>query len=387
MYSPSHRAIVEAISTSGPLTRTELSALTGFSKASVTNLSRDLIEIGLLLEADTVYGQGRPSVQLALDRRGGYLIGLTLAHRPGTVLVVTDLHGNVQVERDFPWSRDPEEVGDKIAELIPELCAEIGIARSRIVGIGIAVPGFIDQHQQMVLQSSFMGWQDIPVAAAITARTGIPTYVENDANAVTVGEKLFGRAKESRNFTLVTLGIGIGCAHFIDGKLHRGHSGGAGEIAHSTMDLTGTPCRCGKRGCLTTISSVRAIRNAAADAGLECTTLDEVEALAERGNAKAIGIIHTAGSALGMAISHVIQMNNPELVLVVLLDGGLDGLMHRVTKQTIDACVMPRFARHTEIQFEKVATDFWARGAAAVAAERFLLNPLPNSVSEPKVTT
>jgi predicted NBD/HSP70 family sugar kinase len=387
MYSPSHRAIVEAISTSGPLTRTELSALTGFSKASVTNLSRDLLEIGLLSEADTVYGQGRPSVQLTLDRRGGYLIGLTLAHRPGTVLVLTDLHGNVQVQRDFPWSRDPEEVGDRIAELIPQLCAEAGIAPSRIVGIGIAVPGFVDQHQQMVLQSSFMGWQDIPAAAAIEARTGIATYVENDANAVTVGEKLFGRAKESRNFTLVTLGIGIGSANFIDGRLHRGHTGGAGEIAHATMDLMGTPCRCGKRGCLTTISSARAIVNAATEAGMECANISEVEARAERGNEKAISIIHKAGSTLGLAISHVVQMNNPELVLVVLLDGELDGLMHRVTKQTLDACIMPRFARHTEVQFEKVSTDFWARGAAAVAAERFLLNPIQPAHNDQRVLT
>ena len=376
MYSPSHRAIVEAISVSGPLTRTELAALTGFSKASVTNLSRDLIEIGLLSEADTVYGQGRPSVQLMLDRRGGYLIGMTLAQRSSPVLVLTDLRGKVLVERPFEWSRDPEEIGNTVLALIPDLCAEAGIERSRIVGIGLAVPGFVDQHQQMVLQSSFMGWQDLPVAAAIEARTGIATYVENDANAVAVGERLFGDARERRNFALVSLGVGIGCAHFVEGRLHRGHSGGAGEIAHATIDPMGMPCRCGKRGCLTTVASVRAILNAAAEAGIECTSLDQVEALAERGDERAIGIIHKAGSALGLSISHVIQMNNPELVLVVLLDGAIDGLMHRVTKQTIDACVMPRFARHTEIRFEKVETGFWARGAAAVAAERFLLNPI-----------
>lgn len=387
MYSPSHRAIVEAISTSGPLTRTELSALTGFSKASVTNLSRDLIEIGLVSEGDAIYGQGRPSVQLALDRRGGYLIGLTLAQRAGAVLVLTDLHGNVQAQRDFPWSRDPEEIGDGIAALIPELCAEARIEPSRIAGIGVAVPGFVDQHQQMVLQSSFMGWQDIPAAAAIEARTGIATYVENDANSVTVGEKLFGRAKESRNFTLVSLGIGIGSAHFIDGRLHRGHSGGAGELAHATMDLMGIPCRCGKRGCLTTISSARAIVNAAAEQGIEVADLSQLEVLAERGNEAAIAIIHKAGSTLGLAISHVVQMNNPELVLVVLLDGALEGLMHRVTKQTLDACIMPRFARHTEIQFEQVSPDFWARGAAAVAAERFLLNPIQPVPPDQRATT
>lgn len=376
MLSVSHRVIVEEISTSGPLTRTELSTRTGFSKASVSTLSRDLIDFGLISEADTVHGQGRPSVQLRLDPGGGYLLGLTLAHRPRSVLVLTDLHGNVRAERDIAWSQDPSEIGDHIAAAIPDLCASASIAPQGIVGIGLAIPGFVDGQQQMVLQSSFMGWQDVAVAATIEARTGLATYVENDANAVAVGEKLFGRARESRDFTLVSVGTGIGCAHFVDGRLHRGHSGGAGEIAHATVDPAGPPCRCGKRGCLTTISSVRAIVGAAEEAGLGCATLDEVEALAERGDDKAIGIIHRAGSALGLAISHVIQMNNPALVLVVLLDGELEGLMHRVMRQAIAASVMPRLLRHTAVHFEKVETNFWARGAAAVAAERFLLNPI-----------
>jgi len=382
MFSPSHRAIIEAISTSGPLTRTELAGMTGFSKALVTNLSRDLIGLGLLLEADTVYGQGRPSVQLALDKSGGYLLGLTLAQSPNTVLVLTDLHGNVLASSPFTWSRDPEEIGEHIAALLPGMAETAGISPSRVVGIGVATPGFVDQHQQMVLQSSFMGWQDIPAAAAIEARTGIPTFVENDANAVAVGEKLFGRARESRNFTLVSLGIGIGCAHFIDGRLHRGHSGGAGEIAHATIEIDGTPCRCGKRGCLTTISSVRAMLNAAHESGIDCDSIDELEAMADGYDSKAVSILHKAGSALGLAISHVIQMNNPELVLIVLQHGALDGLLHRVIKQTIDACVMPRLGRHTQVEFEKVSLDFWARGAAAVAAERFLLNPI--SVNDQK---
>jgi predicted NBD/HSP70 family sugar kinase len=341
----------------------------------VTGLARDLIGIGLLLEGDTVYGQGRPSVQLALDPRGGYLLGVTLVSA-NILMVLTDLRGSVVATTSFLWTRNPEEIGDGIRASLPKVTADAGIDPKQIAGIGIAVPGFIDHQQQMVLQSSYMGWQDTPAAAAIAARTGIPTYVENDANAIAVGEKLFGRARESRNFTLVSLGTGIGCAHFIDGRLHRGHSGGAGEIAHSTSDPNGLPCRCGKRGCLTTIASARAVVLAANEIGLECDTLDAVERLADGGDERALAIIHRAGGALGLAISHVIQMNNPELVLIVLQHGALDGITHRVVKQTLDACIMPRFAGHTEIQFEKVSADFWARGAAAVAAERYLLNPV-----------
>jgi len=375
LFTPSHRAIVQAISTSGPLTRTALASLLGLSKASVTNFARDLIELGLLLEADTIYGQGRPSVQLELARQGGYLVGISIFQRP-VPMVLTDLRGAVVGSTTFPWSRDPEEIGDLIKTNLPLLEQQAGIASGRVMGIGIAVPGFVEQHQQMVLQSSFMGWQDIPVAAAISARTGIATYVENDANAVAVGEKLFGRAREHRNFTVVSLGTGIGCAHFIDGRLHRGHSGGAGEIAHATYDPLGEPCRCGKRGCLTTISSGRAMLIAAEEARLGVESVQDLETLADAGDPKAVEILHRAGTMLGLAISHIVQMNNPQLVLVLLQNAALDGVLHRVIKQSIDAGIMPRLARHTDIEFEQVSAEFWARGAAAVAAERFLDNPI-----------
>lgn len=314
-------------------------------------------------------------MQLNFHPRGGYLLGVSIFQKPMPV-VLTDLHGAVVASTKLHWSRDPEEIGDNILAALPSMVEKAGIDIKRVVGIGIAVPGFVDQHQQMALQSNFMGWQDVPVAAAIESRTGIATYVENDANAIAVGEKLFGRARESRNFTLVSLGTGIGCAHFIDGRLHRGHAGGAGEIAHATMDPFGTPCRCGKRGCLTTIASGRAIGIAAIEARLDAETLEEVEVLAERGEPRAIEIIHKAGSTLGLAISHVVQVNNPELVLVVLENTALEGMMHSVIKQTLDASIMPRLARHTQIIFDKVSAEFWARGAAAVAAERFLFNPV-----------
>lgn len=369
-----HRDVLRALSAAQALSRSELASKTGYSRAAITSIARDLITSGLLFESDMVYGQGRPSVRLAINADGGYLIGLSLVEDPAPI-VLTDLRGNLRARAAFPRSEDPDTLGQRIRDALPALRDDAGIAPGAVVGIGMAVPGYVDQTQRVCLQSNFMGWQDTPVAERIEAATGIPTYVENDANAVAVCEKLFGQARESADFALFTLGEGIGGALFIGGHLHRGHSGGAGEISHATMDMDGLPCRCGKRGCLTTIASGRAMLNAARRLGLECQQAGDIERLAEQGDEQAIAILHRAGTALGLAISQSVQMTNPERVVIVLQFGAVDGLMHRVVKQTIDATIMPRLATHTRITFETVSADFWARGAAAVAAERFLLCP------------
>ncbi|MGZ9810872.1 ROK family protein [Pseudoroseicyclus sp. H15] len=348
----------------------------GISRAQATNLSRDLLDTGLIYEAETVYGQGRPSIRLGLNPGGGYLIGVSLDHDPCAV-VLTDLQGKDLASATLPLSGDPAALGQSIAALLPKLCAEAGITADRIVAIGLAVPGFVDADQQTCLQSSFMGWRDRNVAAEIREVTGIATYIENDANAVALGERLFGRARQCDDFLLVSLGTGIGGAMFIDGKLRRGHGGGAGELSHATIEPGGPPCRCGKRGCLTTIASGRAIVADARAAGLQAGSLEEVETLADQGNTDAIAILHRAGGALGLSVSHAVQMLNPELVLIVLQIGSIDGLMHRVVSQTLETNLLPRFAARTRIEFETVSAAFWARGAAAVAAERFLLTPPP----------
>ena len=98
-------------------------------------------------------------------------------------------------------------------------------------------------------QSNALGWRH-PIAEIIQRVTKIPTYLDNDAHSVATGQKLFGKARESRNFSIIMLGKKIGEGHYINGRLHRGHTGAAGEIGHCTVVPGGPPCDCGKRGCL-----------------------------------------------------------------------------------------------------------------------------------------
>lgn len=374
MFNPGHLQLLRIISESGPLSRTELAARAGISKAGVSSLTRDLVDGGMLVATGTVHGQGRPSIRLGLGSDSAYFVGVSLVERP-VVMVLTDMNGRIVGRHEIGWADDPVAIGRLIARGLPALLAGHDRAAERLVGVGIALSGYVDPSQRTCIKSTLLGWQDVAAGALIEAEIGLPTAIENDARAVALGEKLFGAARDSRSFSLISVGDGIGCAHVIEGKLYRGAHGGAGEIAHATIEPDGLPCRCGKRGCLDTVSSLMAIRSNARVAGLP-EDIDSLERLAGAGNGEAIAILHRAGSALGLAIAQMIQIVDPERILVMHLHQALDGLYGAAARAAIEANVIPRVAGDIAVQFRKVSGDVWARGAASVGVDRFLSSPV-----------
>ncbi|MGU3575062.1 ROK family protein [Brucellaceae bacterium C25G] len=374
MFSSSQRQILRAISESGPLSRSALMSVLGVGKGAMSGLVRELIDRGILQETVPVYGSGRPSLLLDIHPNCALTLGVSLIQDPAPV-VLADLGGTIIAQANIPLSRDPEIIANSIAEAASLLLADKPDAKESLAGIGIALSGFVDGSQSQCIQSTLLGWQNVSLAEMVAARVEVPVYIENDAKAVAVSEKLFGETREITNFSLVSFGDGIGCAHFIDGKLYRGNHGGAGEIAHLTIEPGGLPCRCGKRGCLDTVSSMQAIRETARVAGIMCEQLNDIEIQAATGNTTAIHILHRAGSALGLAIAHIIQLNDPGQILVIHDDHAFDGLFGTVMRQAIEANVLLQQAVHTNIRTLRVDHNVWARGAAAIAAHRFLVNP------------
>ncbi|AVA25360.1 ROK family transcriptional regulator [Rhizobium sp. NXC24] len=377
MLTSSQRQLLRVISESGPLSRTVLAASMGLSKAAMSGIARDLITLGVLHETETVYGQGRPSILLDLHPEGAFFVGISLLEDPAP-MVLSDLNGKIIARENMPLSRDPEVIARLIADALPKLLAGRPDVAAKLSGLGVALSGFVDEKQANCVQSTLLGWQGVPLAKIIRQKTGIETFIENDAKAIAVSEKLFGTARDIRNFSVVSLGEGVGCAHFIRGKLYRGNHGGAGEIAHCTIEPNGSPCRCGKRGCLDTVASINAIKEMSKTEGLSCTSLTELEEEASAGNAVAIRILHRAGGALGLAIAHLIQFNDPGMILITHVEGNFDGLFGTLVQQAIEANVLPRYAGQTPIRTQRVNGDIWARGAASIAAHNFLIGPNPN---------
>ena len=269
--SSSRTSIIEALLENGLMSRSDLANSLGLSRSALTVLSRGLIDQGLILESSASYENqqtGRPSILLSLNAEHGYFIGAGLTEDP-PMMVLTDFHGNSLAQHRMREAAQPRAVASAIEAGITELIRARKISRQRVLGIGVALSGYVDHAKGICLQSNALDWRDVPLAEIIERATKLPTYIDNDAHAVATGEKLFGRARESKNFSIVMLGKKIGEGHYINGRLHRGHSGAAGEIGHYTVVPGGEPCGCGKRGCLDMFATSVALLQKAAESRSE----------------------------------------------------------------------------------------------------------------------
>jgi predicted NBD/HSP70 family sugar kinase len=373
--SSSYVNIIEALLENGPMSRSELAESTGLSRSALTEMSRILIEDGFLEESPSAYDKqrkGRPSIMLSLNAKYGYFVGVGLTEDP-PLMALTDCHGNVLAEHEIGMVMEPEEVAAAIGRGIPYLTHASNISRDQVLGIGVALSGHVDHARGICLHSNMLGWHDVAIAAIVERVTEIPTYIDNDAHAVALGEKLFGLARELKSFTVVMLGKKIGGGSYMQGRLYRGHTGAAGEIGHCTVAPGGPRCECGKEGCVDVFASSSALLRRAAELDLPAEEIGELEALAAGGEVKAIELLRHAGSALGIAVANSIQINNPELVLFADLVGFGNGIFINSARQAIECNIMPHLLATTRLEFRSVEKDFMVRGAASIAAHQFLI--------------
>jgi predicted NBD/HSP70 family sugar kinase len=366
--------VIEAYLQHGMLSRSDLAALTGISRSAITEITQTLLDMGLLQEFPVIQekqGRGRPAVSLRFSASHGYFVGVSVTDTPSLV-ILADMQGNVVGECEIPSSDAPQKVATTIRRAMNDLLRQTGVPQDRLLSIGIAVTGVIDENAGVCRYSSALNWRDVPIAQLVKEATGVDAYVGNDANAVAIGEKLFGRARDLRHFSSLILGRNIGCAHYFEGNLYRGYDGGAGEIGHATLDVNGPRCRCGKNGCLDMFAGGTALLGLAKAAGLACQNMHDLEALAAVGNAKAMTILRSGAQALGLAVASLIQINNPECVLFADVEGFGKGIFQATTRQVIENNILPRFLASTEIVFHQVERSFLARAAASIAAQQYL---------------
>ncbi|HUS07438.1 MAG TPA: ROK family protein [Bryobacteraceae bacterium] len=193
---------------------------------------------------------------------------------------------------------------------------------SRLAGVGIGVPGFIEMKKGYIVGSNNLPQFDrFPVRDEIEKRLGTPVVLENDANAAALGEKWMGAGHDVNDLVLLTLGTGVGGGIISAGRIVHGFVGMAGELGHITIYPGGNPCGCGNSGCLEKHASATAVVALARMLSLgDNLTSEDVYKLAVQGNEKAKMIFQSMGTALGIALATVINIFNFPLYL---LSGGV----------------------------------------------------------------
>ncbi len=221
----------------------------------------------------------------------------------------------------------------RMADLIRSIVSSVGLRLSAIQAVGIGVPGMLDlEHGRVVFLPNLPGeWRQVPLQASLANAVGLPVFLLNDARAITYGEWRFGAGRGVDTMACFTIGTGVGGGLVINGQLHMGIGGTAGELGHQTIDPHGPRCGCGNRGCLETLASGRAIAAQGAkavmqgrttaighlvDYDLNRITPQVIFEAALQGDEVAREIYEQAGVWLGIAVANVLVSVGPRKVII-----------------------------------------------------------------------
>lgn len=374
--------VLNLIKQHGAVSRAQLAELTPLAAPTISEIVAALIEEGLIVETETVISErrGPRPVLLALNRDGAYAVGVML-RSDGASFVVTDLLGTVCQRAVISTSpnESPRAMLAQVAATVRQIVADAALPWSKICGLGVAVTGVVDSASGVCRDAYILGWNDVPVGELLHAQLGIPVYVDNDTRTLTVAEQHFGLGQNRQDFVLVTIGRGIGIGAVIGGELLRGHRDVGAEFGHLTMALDGPVCPCGKRGCLEAFASdVGLVQRAHAAQLAEAATTIEILTEQARTTPAVQQLFTDAGTFLGIAIAHLINLLGPELV--VLTGEGLRAgdLLLQPLMETLPRCVFGTRLSQTEIAVKPwdATWEPWARGAASLVLDQLLRLPL-----------
>lgn len=319
------RVILDSIrrATEG-VSRIELAHSTGLTTQTISNIVRRLLDQRLIREDRTSSnGPGKPRIVLELEAGTLYAIGVHID--PAIItFVLLDLRGTVvaRATRNMPATPEPTKIVRMMASSIDALVADATIDRSKVLGIGIASPGPIDERQGIVVGPPLLeGWTAVPLRSALHEATRLPVLLDKDATAAAVAELWFGSHPDRPSFAFIYLGTGIGAGLVLDNAVVRGSYNNLGEIGHLCAGEDGPPCECGRADCVGAATSPRTLVNQAIAAGLlgpdslDMNRPREVRRayrtlckLANSSDSDACRIIDGAARKLGRAIEDIANM-------------------------------------------------------------------------------
>ncbi len=374
--------VLNTILAKGPISRAALAQSIGLSPASITNLTAELLEQGLILE--TKHGEssgGRRPILLEINPNGGFVIGIKLTEKQ-VIGALTDLSAEVLSNQITPLAgTEPAQIVGYVSESVVDLLSEADVSRSRLRGVGVGMAGVVDTERGISRQHPFFGWRDVPLGAMLRERLGTLVHIDNDVNALTLAELLYGAGQGVDDFLTVTIGRGVGLGIVIGGQLYRGARGAGGEFGHIVVEPNGPLCDCGKRGCLEALVGERALLREAREAADrdELPPVETIEDLADAGfsgDAIAGEIFANAGRTLGREIANLVNVFNPELILISGEGTRMGDLIFQAMYSAIDEHAMPTLKDDTEVRIDPWGDDAWAVGAASLVLREFFASPI-----------
>ncbi|MBI3958935.1 MAG: ROK family transcriptional regulator [Chloroflexi bacterium] len=322
-----------------PISRVRLARRTGISTATVTQLVAPLIDEGVVAETGTdsaglTAGAGRKPTALQLVAESRYAIGIHIGARRAQIALGT-LDARLLDLRVVPHrTGEAAEVAiDRLADAALGMLADAGLRAesAQVIGVGVGASGLVDSEKGVNVWAPGLEWRNVPLAALLSQRMGLPVAVENNVRCMALAEAIFGAGQGKPVLAFVYARIGVGAGLVVDSHIYRGAGYAAGEIGHWTMLPTGGErCRCGNTGCLETLISERVIVEEAArlDPALvdgQPEPMESIFSAGRNGHPAVRQMLEERAEYAGIALANLVNALNPDLIVLGgLLDRGYD---------------------------------------------------------------
>lgn len=380
------RRIMKYLFLYGPMSNTEIIRYVKLSTPKIISLLNELKNEGLIEELGQGNSSGGRRPTLYGNKEDAfYIVSISINIYKTSVSVFNANNQKIIEERILPITISHDtSIIDPIVAFTRDIIRETQIPREKFLGIGIQMPGLVDSETG--INKTYLT-SDIPVGEIFSQKLGMEIVIENDAKTRAFAELRFGAARSKRNVLAIHTDWGIGLGIIVNGKLYRGRDGFAGEFGHLPMVDNGVLCACGKQGCLETIASATAVARMVieemkagrssllgqlVDEDLEKIEIRKVVQAAIMGDQYSISILANAGHWLGKGLAYLIQIFNPELIIL----GGRMSEAHQFIlppiQQSIQRYCIPELASHIQIKVSELGSQAGIQGVAALLAEHVL---------------
>lgn len=371
------------------VSRAQVASITGLTRGTVSNIVNMLIEDGLVFEDKLQDSKiGRPSILLGLRPDGGAVIGVEIGVDFISVLLTNFVAETLWETRvKTTLSQSQTEIINQAEGYIDQALSIAKENGLRSLGIGVGLPGLVNVRQGNLIIAPNLHWKNVPLRLIWNQRFHLPIYVDNEANLAALGEYYFGVARNVDNFIFLTSDIGLGGGIMIDGRLFRGGHGYAGEIGHVQRDPMGEQCGCGRIGCWETQVGPRAVLRRvknelqthqdqllldACSGNFNNLTFDMVVKFALDGNLICRQAIEEVAVNLGIGIADLVNIFNPNLIVI----GGAfimgKDIMHSIIEKTILSNALQPSTDNLRIEFSERSAEACVLGAVAIVLDDIL---------------
>ncbi|HTN08645.1 MAG TPA: ROK family protein [Agriterribacter sp.] len=357
------------------------------SLSLTTKILNELVEEGFVVETGHAPSSGGRRAQMyALRPDIMYTVSVAMDQFITRIVIMDMQNRHIgQMERfELNIANNPGAL-DIIADKISGMIEQSGIAKNKIAGIGISMPGFVDARGGV--NHSFLANRQGTITAFVESKTGVPTFIDNDSSLIALAELKFGAARNKKNVMVINVGWGIGLGMVLNNALFRGDDGFAGEFSHIPLFQNGKLCSCGKSGCLETEASLTAVIEKALEglssgstsvlkkAALEFLSPedagDAIIDAAAKGDRFAVELLSEAGYNIGRGIAILIHLLNPGLVVLSGRGASSGKILQAPIQQALNEHCIPRLAANTEIIISDLGHEAQLIGSAALVMEKY----------------